>query len=531
MSSKTLFASATPATPSKLVATARNQAGGKAYALADDEALAQYAVTGTFGGTYHASAEQELDTVIELASKCSSEVIADVAVYARRLGYMKDMPAALLAILAGRKTEDSDTQLTRVFAEVIDNGRMLRNFVQMIRSGKFGRTSFGSSPKGLIRDFFKNRTVEQLYRDSIGDKPSLGDVIALTHPKANNQAKDALFALLTNSKKLKEKSHKLPKVVRDMLAFQLGEGPMPNGAPMQMRTAHAKTQDDWIQIASNATWTETRMNLAAFNRHGVFNQPKMIELLAKRLRDPEAIQKAKVLPYQLLTAYQNTTDVPQELRNALQDALEVATENVPDFGRGVFVAPDVSGSMRQNRITGKRDVMSVTRCVDVAALITSCIQRKTPDATVLPFDTAIRRHDLNPRDSVMTNATKLAAYGGGGTDCSLPLAHLNAIKATGRLVIYVSDNESWADRNRGRGTGMMAEWVKFKARNPKAKLILIDLHPGVTSQATDDKDILRVGGFSDAVFGVIENFLQGEGSFIETVRGAKKVVDTEDCED
>ena len=44
----------------------------------------------------------------------------------------------------------------------------------------------------------------------------------------------------------------------------------------------------------------TRMNLNTFQRHGVFHDAEMVELIANRLRDAEAIKRAKVFPYQLL---------------------------------------------------------------------------------------------------------------------------------------------------------------------------------------------------------------------------------------
>jgi len=116
---------------------------------------------------------------------------------------------------------------------------------------------------------------------------------------------------------------------------------------------------------------------------------------------------------------------------------------------------------------------------------------------------------LNPRDSVMTNASKLAAVGGGGTNCSAPLALLNRRKATGDLVIFISDYESWVDAGRGRGTAMMSEWNAFKQRNPNARLACIDVQPYRTVQATERADILNVGGFSDEVFSVVSEFAAG----------------------
>ena len=49
----------------------------------------------------------------------------------------------------------------------------------------------------------------------------------------------------------------------------------------------------------------------------------------------------------------------------------------------------------------------------------------------------------------------------------------------------------------------------FRARNPRARLVLIDLQPSRTTQATERADILNVGGFSDQVFEVLAEFAAG----------------------
>jgi 60 kDa SS-A/Ro ribonucleoprotein len=166
-------------------------------------------------------------------------------------------------------------------------------------------------------------------------------------------------------------------------------------------------------------------------------------------------------------------------------------------------------------ITGvRRGATSVVRCIDVAALFAATVLRTNPHAEVLPFESKPIDVRLNPRDSIMTNANVLASLPAGGTNCSAPLAELNRRKAKGDLVIYVSDNESWIDspwygRFGGGPTETMREWSVFKQRNPRAKLVCIDLQPTGTTQAVSRDDVLNVGGFSDAVFDVIVGFMAG----------------------
>ena len=124
----------------------------------------------------------------------------------------------------------------------------------------------------------------------------------------------------------------------------------------------------------------------------------------------------------------------------------------------------------------------------------------------------------------MTNAKKLSLRGG-GTDCSCPLKQMNDELYKADLVVIVSDNESWAGYNSSntwRGdTNVSTEWRKFRKRNPKAKLVLIDILPGRTTQVADDHSVLNVGGFSDQVFNVINGFMQEQNHWVEAVRKVK----------
>jgi 60 kDa SS-A/Ro ribonucleoprotein len=505
MASKNLFKSQSNSNSVKVVKASDtvNQAGGQAYRMSDKAALAQYAMTGCFNGTYYASDKDQLKKVMELASKVSPEFLAKLAVYSRQKGLMKDMPAVLAAVVASRQPE----LLGKIFPKVVDNPKMLRNFVQVIRSNVAGRKSFGTRPKKLIQKYLESLTDEQLFKADVGNDPSLQDIIKLVHPKPSNKNRNAMYAYLLDKEYNKGD---LCELARQFEAFKKDmKGEIPD-VPFQMLTALPLTSDHWKKIAEHATWTQIRMNLNTFARHGVFEDSKMVSSLADKLADPAQVRRAKVFPYQLFTSFKNIdATVPTKLNIALQKAAEVACENIPEINGKVYVMVDVSGSMGLP-VTGYRagGVSSKMRCVDVAALVAAAILRKNPEAEVIPFDTSVHAAKMNPMDSIMTNAAYLAKFGGGGTNCSLPLEALNSRNAKGDLVIYVSDNESWVDSGRYNSTATMAAWQKFKARNPKAKLVCIDIQPGMTTQAHDRPDILNVGGFSDQVFDVIARFLE-----------------------
>ena len=485
-------------------ADARNEAGGRAYALSPKAALAQYVATGCLNTTFYASAETQLDAVLSLCVQIEPEFIAKAAVYARQRGHMKDMPALLAAWLAQHGTD----QLEPVFGRVMDNGRMLRNFVQIIRSGAVGRKSLGSRPKRLVQRWLNDSSEARLLAASVGNAPSLADVIKMVHPAPATPERAAFYAWLIGKP---YEAALLPEAIKALERFRDDvQAPVPD-VSFQLLTALPLQPQHWVAIACQASWQTTRMNLNTFARHEVFKVGGMAKRIAERLADPAAIRRARVFPYQLLSAYAMTGEhVPVIVRDALQDALDVALENVPKLPGQVYILLDVSGSMA-SPVTGyRKGATTQIRCVDVAALVAAAISAKNPATEILPFDTQVHAHRLNRRDSVLTNAQKLAEYGGGGTHCGLPLMLLNQRQATGDLVIYVSDNQSWADPQHGRGTETMAQWERFRQRNPQARLACIDLQPYGTVQAQTRDDVLNVGGFSDAVFEVLAQFAAGQ---------------------
>ncbi|MEP3891053.1 MAG: RNA-binding protein [Hellea sp.] len=512
MANKSMFASMR----GKLLpaATVLNGAGGTAFELSPRQKLAQLAVTGCLNGTFYASAQDQLTDVLDLTRELDPAFIAKTAIYARKSGFMKDMPALLLACLTvpNSKGEMRSDLVAPVFHEVIDNGKMLRNFVQIMRSGVVGRKSLGTAPKRLVQNWLLKASDKQLINACVGNDPSLADVIKMVHPKPLTADREALFAYLIGRE---HDFSKLPQSIKDFEAFKAdissGGAIVVPDVPFQMLTALNLNSDHWTQISERGGWHMVRMNLNTFARHGVFERRSAVKAIAKRLTDVDAIRRAKVFPYQIMAAYMASqkSDLPREITQALKEALEISLENVPSFDGNVVVCPDVSGSMSWSVSGYRAGSTSAVRCIDVAGLMASVVLRNSDAATVLPFEVCIADVKLNAKDDVLTNTGKLSAIGGGGTNCAAPLVHLNRRKAKVDLLIIVSDNESWAGVQAGRSTAMMGEWERLKTRNPKARMVCIDITPNTTTQAVSREDILNIGGFSDRVFDVIGRFANG----------------------
>lgn len=534
MANKSLFSGITSALPK---ANTVNEAGGPAYKFPAKHALAQLAATGTFGSVFYASAQDQLDQLRKLIKEVDdNEYLAKLAVYSRQKAFMKDMPAALLVSLSTRDT----ALMHQVFDRVVENGRILRTVFQMVRSGQFGRKGLSSSLQRAFQRWLNETSTGKLLAASIGNDPSLRDVLRMARPTPKDNARRALFGWLTGKEVDKwapATKADLPaevQLLEEFRATQNEESQAAIARDLQIRwdllADTAKGPRVWKAIARQMGPQALRMNLNTLLRHGVFrinNKPdrEMIDDVASRIADVEGIRRSRQFPYQFLAAYLNAADeVPHHIKSALHDAAEIACGNVPKFSAPVIIGLDTSGSMAWSA-TGwqSRGHASKVRCVDVAALFAAAILRRNPDSVVIPFDTNAYTATVDPDDTILSLSARLSKFGGGGTDVSVPLMEANRRYANRAFagVVLVSDNESWINHGNAHGfgrhgsTGVMTEWNRFRKIQrglgiADPKLICIDIAPYGHSQAPDRQDILNIGGFSDAVFNVVSGFLESD---------------------
>ncbi len=530
MANKTLFSSITSLLPR---ADTYNEAGGQAYKLTPKHALAQIAATGCFNGVYYATAQSQLDEMRKLIDQVDDNVfLAKLAVYARERAFMKDMPAALLVTLSKRDTE----LMHRVFDRVVDNGRVLRTTFQMIRSGQFGRTSLSSSLQRAFQRWLNEASVGKLLSASIGNDPSLRDVLRMARPTPKDDARRALFGWLTDKEVDKwapATETDLPSQVQALIAYRQAETAEAQALILSELSVRWDLLADaalgplvWKAIARQMGPQALRMNLNTLLRHEVFGNGRadreMVDYVASRIADGDEIGRSRQFPYQYLAAYLNASDeIPRKIKAALHQAAEIACGNVPELPGPVLIGLDTSGSMGCP-VTGYRGrgASSKMRCVDVAALFAAAILRRNADSVVVPFDTRAYSAKVDPQDTILSLSERLAKFGGGGTDCSIPLREANTRYRKRRFAgaVLVSDTESWVYKGRRWGygalgaTGVMTEWKAF-VQNQRhlgvqaPKLICIDLQPYSSTQAPERDDILNIGGFSDAVFNVVASFL------------------------
>ena len=145
--------------------------------------------------------------------------------------------------------------------------------------------------KRFVQEWLYHLSDEQLFRASIGQNPSIADIIRMKHPKPADETRAALYAYLIGQ----EYDHgKLPKIVKDYEAFKNMKNNVLPELPFTFLTCRELSKKQWRLIAERSPWQTTRMNPNTFQRHGVFEHGQGIKAVASKLRNPKLIQKAKV---------------------------------------------------------------------------------------------------------------------------------------------------------------------------------------------------------------------------------------------
>jgi hypothetical protein len=136
-----------------------------------------------------------------------------------------------------------------------------------------------------------------------------------------------------------------------------------------------------------------------------------------------------------------------------------------------------------------------------------------PSATLICVDVSSPMHRLAGVGELVETADVVWFD---GTSCTAALRHLNELRGAADLVLFVTANRSWTDfgatpTGRGKRLATMAEeWMLFRARNRRARLVLIDLQAQGMTRVSGHPEVLQVGGFSDAMLRVISLFATGK---------------------
>lgn len=473
-----------------------NAEGFPAYERSREEQYLQLLLTNTLGGTFYATSDQLATEATDLHLDITTnnpDFATRALLYARQYGMMRMQPIMGLAFLSG---VDRDN-FYGCFDTIIQTPDDLATFVNLLTGGTL--------PLGLTRRTKRavNRWLGHLSEyHALKYTSQLRGVMRRTHPKPDTAYQAAIFEWIHNRKNASliltpqiAAYEELITAVRaqDQHAIQrlIGAGRL----PYELVTGILKPDTlQWRTLARQMPYMALLRHLNMLKRHGaLWGQ---FGYIAQRLSDIDAMKRARVLPFRLLTALNNfqPTVYEEPIQAALIQALDGAAQNLPPLAGTICIAPDVSQSM-----SGRMSAKGLTRYIDIAALFAASLLKKATKAVVLPFNQHVIDVSLRPAASVYDSTLQIVGLLGGGTSLSAPISFLLEHKIAVDTFIGITDNIEWITQKPGQG--FLPVWNHYtRLIAPQARAFLIVLAPYRSAVAPPSTpNVHFIYGWSDLV--------------------------------
>jgi 60 kDa SS-A/Ro ribonucleoprotein len=508
-----------------------NSAGGFSYPVDDWARLRRFLVLGSEGGSYYAGERTLTRENVEAVTRCLAEdgvrTVTEIVAISASGRAPKNEPA-LFALALAATAPDLATRRAALQAlpQVARTGTHLLHFAAYVE----GLRGWGRGLRRAVSGWFLDQPVERLAFQAIKyrqrDGWALRDLLRLAHPSTQDAQRNAVLGWIVRGWPEVGEEPPLDPAQRRLWAFERLQRAASAAEAARLITAydlpreavptqHLTSPEVWAALLERMPLEALVRNLATMTRVGLLTrQSAATQTIARRLRNGEAIRRARLHPVKVLAALMTYsagqgqrgkgtwTPVPQVVA-ALNDAFELAFGAVEPVGTRHLLALDVSGSMSCGAIAG---VPGLTPRVGAAAMSMVTL-RTEPVVHTLAFSDKLVPLKLTAQQRLDEVVRKTDNLRFGGTDCALPM--LWALKqrvAVDTFVVY-TDSETWF------GDVHPAEALRrYRERmGIAAKLIVVGMLANRFSIADPaDGGMLDVVGFDTAAPQVMRDFSAAE---------------------
>lgn len=518
----TRYATATVATPQSQPIPGRepemiaNNAGGFGFVLDDWERLMRFLVIGSENGTYYVGEQKLTAENAAVVIRCLKQDGVRAVTMAHDVNVNNRAPKVdqqlFTLALAMKHGDQAAKDAVRRFAPaMLRTGTHLLHFVAMLDSlGGWNR-----SKRRLISEWFTGHDADwvalQVLKYQNRDGWTMRDVLRVAHPYTTSPRHDAVMAWVCGKLTPEKMEHNaLPGILQAHVNMtESVSGPVERalwGISQSLPREALPTEalvSPLIQLAMLPSMPVHALirNLGNLTSSGLLANSDHAAIVVNKITNKETLARARVHPFAILLAtlvYKSgagfrgsKTWVPvPAILSALEDAYDLAFENVAPTGKRILIGIDTSGSMHMPCV-GTPIAASTA-----AAAMAITLARMEPHATVVQFDTEVRK--IVPITK-RTGIASLEEHSGGGTDLSAPLRWsmgeessvrrvLAGKKAEYDAVVLLSDNESWHGRAH---TSQVLEAYR-KSVNRGTKLVVCAMAASHAS-VVDPQDALSFG--------------------------------------
>lgn len=489
----------------------RNHEGAEAFVMTPELELYTAAVTASLCDKFYETNDEQMNRIVSLINKVDPMFVAQLAVYTRTQMYLRSVPLLLLVELA--KVHSGDNLVSRAVAQTVLRADEITELLACYQSrnpSKDERKKLGKLSHqiqvGLQQAFNRFDEYQFAKYDRDGADVKLRDALFLVHPKAKDEAQQALFDKITN------KSLAVPYTWETELSA-LGQQKFEND---EERTSAFRVKWEELIDSGKVGYMALMRNLRNILESRV--SVEHIQKVCNLLSDPKAVANAKQLPFRYLAAYREVQEITSTSTAAVLSALEDATlcsaSNIEGFGTNtkVLLACDVSGSMYRS-ISPRSKVESY----DIGLMLAMML--KSHCSQVISGIFGDRWLPINlPQGGILANTKALRSHSnkvGFSTNGHLVIDWLIEHKEIMDKVMMFTDCQMWDSY--GGNASIRKSWHRYKAIAQDAKLYLFDLAGyGQMPLSMAEKDVYLIAGWSDKIFDVLQAIEEG-GNAIETI--------------
>ncbi len=486
-----------------------NHEGAKAFALSPEMELYSTVATTMLSDVTYEKADDRLARIQTLLKTADPRFAAKLAVYARTALNLRTAPLVLATELAKRAagTDLVSRTITRIVQRPDEITELLAYYA--VANGRTGTKKLARISKQVQKSLAGSFNRFDEYQFAKYDRDGavkLRDALFLVHPKAKDEAQQAIFDKLV-------KGELATPYTWETELSALGQRPFESE---KAKAAAVKAKWEELIASRKLGYMALLRNLRNILQAGVSGAS--IEAVCAYLADEQAVQASKQLPFRFLSAYRELSAVQSGYTSLVLDALETAVRasvaKVPGFNlyTKVVVACDVSGSM-QTPVSAKSSV----KLYDIGLLLGMLLQSKCKNVVNGMFGDTWKTVQL-PAKNVLQNVDafyKREGEVGYSTNGFLVIQDLVKRRYVTDKVMLFTDVQMWDSKtgNASAQNTVAYQWKEYKKIAPGAKLYLFDLAGhGTTPLKTERDDVTLIAGWSDKVFDVLEAVEAGSGA-------------------
>lgn len=516
---------------------AQNNAGGYTFVVDKWTQLRRFLILGTESGSYYATPQAMTIKATDNLLNCISEdgirvVNTCIEISDGGLAKKNDSAILVMALCGSYGDKDTKSYALRSLKRVCRTSTHLIQFTDYIQNFR----GWGRGLRNAVADWYDSTPIDKLVYQGIkyqgrktgNQRWTHRDLLRLSHPKTNDPVRNELYKILAAKDELPQITHnqlerfqvveslpQLPvKQVRDLIiAHRLPREVVP--------TQMLNDASIWEALLEDMPMTAMIRNLGKMTAVGLIAPlSQATTIVSSRLRNEEALQRARVHPMSLLQAmrvYSNggaatnygrtdraklTWKAVQPVIDALDDGFYLSFKNVPTTNKSYLLGLDVSGSMTCGSVLGMEGITPR----EATACMALCTAKAEPRHMIYAFTDKFIEFEVSPNWRLDQVLKKMSGCKFGRTDCSQPMIYALDNKLDVDTFVIYTDNETWAGKI--HPFKALQNYRKF-AGKPTRLIVVATSATEFSIADPTDPGMLDVAGFDASAPRIIGEFSMG----------------------